>query len=309
MKVLILGAGAVGLSVAAKLSRVCEVFAVTKERYASAIASGGFHLSGIWGEGDYSFPVNSVLPPSMAFDYVIVTAKSGDTETVCRAWAPALKDTEAVSLQNGIGNEEILSKYAARVIGGTIITGFEWRGDAAVKVSVEAGAAKLGRYPEGLDPSVTRLVDIFAKAGIKAEGSRSIRSELWAKTLYNCSLNPLGALMGVPYGLLAAPPAWRIIDAIVREGFAVVKAEGLSLPWPKPEDFLDYLRDVQLPATAAHRSSMLQDIERGKPTEIEFLNGAIVSAGARHNIATPINATIVNLVRFKECLPAKAASS
>jgi 2-dehydropantoate 2-reductase len=307
MKVMILGAGAVGLSVAAKLSRVCEVFAVTKERYASAIASGGFHLSGIWGEGEYRFPVNSSLPPGMSFDYVVVTSKSGDTEAVCRAWAPALKDTEAVSLQNGIGNEEILSKYAAKVIGGTIITGFEWRGDSAVKVSVEAGPAKLGRYPEGLDSGVTKLVELFSKAGIKTAGSPSIRSELWAKTLYNCSLNPLGAVMGVPYGLLAAPPAWRIIDAIVREGFAVAKAEGLELPWPRPEDFLDYLREVQLPATAAHRSSMLQDIERGRPTEIDFLNGAIVSAGARHGIATPINSTIVNLVRFKECLPANAA--
>ena len=153
----------------------------------------------------------------------------------------AIRDTETVSLQNGIGNEEIISRYTDRVIGGMIITGFEWQGNAGVHVSVEAGPAKLGRFPAGLDGPVQRLVDCMAQAGIRVEGSADVRADLWGKTLYNCALNPLGAVMGVPYGKLAQPAAWRIIDQIVREGFSVIHAEGIRLPWASADEYLTYL--------------------------------------------------------------------
>jgi 2-dehydropantoate 2-reductase len=108
--------------------------------------------------------------------------------------------------------------------------------------------------------------------------------------------------MGVPYGKLAQPAAWRIIDQIVREGFSVIHAEGVHLPCATADEYLAYLRDVQLPATALHHSSMLQDIIRGRPTEIDFLNGAIVAKGTAHGIPTPVNACIVDLVKFRESL-------
>ena len=302
VEVLVLGAGAVGLSLAAKLSKVASVRAVARERCATAIAKDGFRLTGIWGDEVFRFPVAPELPESYRCDYAIVASKSRDTAAICRQFAAVLRGAEVVSMQNGVGNEEIIAPYAGRVIGGMIITGFEWRGDAAVHVSVEAGPIKLGRFPEGLDRSVERLAGLFREAGMPVECSPTIRSELWAKTLYNCALNPLGALMGVAYGALADPSSWRIIEGIVREGFDVVHAEGLALPWERPEDYLDYLRSTQLPATAGHHSSMLQDIERGKATEIDFLNGAIASKGERHGIPTPVNSTIVELVRFRESL-------
>ncbi len=144
----------------------------------------------------------SDIPSGARYDYIIIAAKSRDTETLCREYAACIRGTETASLQNGIGNEEIISRYTDRVIGGMIITGFEWRGDNAVHVSVEAGPAKLGRFPAGLDPSVQNLLDIMVDAGIPAEASADVRAELWGKTLYNCALNPLGAVMGVPYGEL-----------------------------------------------------------------------------------------------------------
>jgi len=302
MKVLILGAGAVGLSVAAKLSRVCEVRAVARARCARAIESGGLRLTGIWGEGEFRFPAGDRVPEGERYDYAILTSKAIDTRAICDQFSKVLSGTETLSLQNGVGNEEIIAAYTDKVIGGTIITGSEWRGDAAVHVSVEAGPIKLGRFPDGLDSGVLRLVELFGRAGMRTEASPAIRSELWAKTLYNCALNPLGALMGVPYGRLAEAPAWRIIESIVREGFAVIEAEGIALPWAAPEDYLAYLRDAQLPSTAGHRSSMLQDITKGKATEIEFLNGAIVAKGATRGVATPVNACVVDLLRFRESL-------
>jgi len=302
MKILVLGAGAVGLSVAAKLSRVSEVHAVARKKTADAINAGGFRLTGIWGEDTYRFSVSDTVPADARYDYAIVTSKSRDTDAICREFAATLKDTETVSLQNGIGNEEIIGEYSDRVIGGMIITGFEWVGDAAVHVSVDGGPAKLGRFPAGLDEPVKRLVALMHEAGIRVEGSPAIRSDLWGKTLYNCALNPLGAIMGVPYGKLAHPAAWKIVESIVREGYQVVEAEGVALPCKTVGEYLRYLHDTQLPATAGHHSSMLQDLGRGRPTEIDFLNGAIVAKGALHGIPTPVNASIVNLVKFRESL-------
>lgn len=303
MKVLVLGAGAVGLSVAAKLSTVCEVHAVSRKKNADAVTANGFSLSGIWGSGTFRFNISDNVPKGARYDYIVITSKSQDTDSICREYAATIRGTETVSLQNGIGNEEIISRYTDRVIGGMIITGFEWRADNLVHVSVEAGPARLGRFPAGLDEPVQRLVALMARAGIPVEGAAGIRSELWAKTLYNCALNPLGAVMGVPYGELARPAAWRIITRIVSEGFAVVHAEGVRLPWETAGEYLAYLHDVQLPATALHHSSMLQDISRGRRTEIDFLNGAIVAKGTAHGIPTPVNACIADLVKLRESLP------
>lgn len=297
-----LGAGAVGLSIAARLSRVADVVAVTRKRYAAAIRQDGFHLTGRWGDGVYDLAVTTRLDPDEEFDYVFVTAKSVDTAAVCREFAPVLARSETVSLQNGIGNEEILAGVANHVIGGMIITGFEWRSENAVHVSVEGGPMKLGRFPAGTDPAVEALVDLVRRAGIPVEGTPTVRTEIWGKTMYNCALNPLGALTNVPYGRLAEPHAWAIIGAIVAEVYAVARAEGVALAWPDPASYLAFLASTQLPNTAGHHSSMLQDLARGRPTEIDFLNGAIAAIGARHGVPAPVNACIADLVRFREAL-------
>lgn len=299
MKILILGAGAVGLCLAARLCRHAEVHAVSRQRQVDSIKAKGFRMAGIWGQGSFRFDVATVPPADRRFDYVLITAKSFDTRKLCIAYAEYLAGAEVVSLQNGIGNEEIISEYTRQVIGGTIITGFEWRGDGQVEVTVEAGPIRFGRFPQGQDHGVVRLVELVRKAGLQVEISDQIQSNLWAKTLYNCALNPLGAVMGVPYGSLSATPAWAVIEQLIAESFAVCAVEGVSLPWDSPGDYLDYLRQVQLPATAGHHSSMLQDLRRGRETEIDFMNGAVVRLGQRHGIPTPVNDTLVNLIRFK----------
>jgi len=302
MRILILGAGAVGLSLAARLSDVCDIHAVCRKKNADAIASTGFRMTGIWGEKTYRFSASDTVPTDTRFDYIFITSKSQATEKICRQYASLLAGTETISLQNGIGNEEIICRYSDHVIGGMIITGFEWRGDAEVHVSVEAGPMKLGRFPQGLDASIEKLASLLKAAGINVETSSGIKADLWGKTLYNCSLNPLGAIMRVPYGNLTDPAAWRIIENIVREAFGVVMAEGVRLPWATADEYLAYLRDVQIPATSLHRSSMLQDITRGKTTEIDFMNGAVVQKGKQHSVPTPYNSCIVDLIKFQETL-------
>jgi 2-dehydropantoate 2-reductase len=294
-----LGAGAVGLCLAARLAPFCQVHALCRAQHAEAIARRGFRMSGIWGDGSFRFPASAQLPEDSAFDYCLVTAKSLQTRALCKQYRQAFGGAELVSLQNGIGNEEILAQFGDRVIGGTIITGFEWRGPARVHVTVEAGPIRLGRFPSGLDNGVVRLVELFRRAGLNVEASAAIRTDLWAKTLYNCALNPLGAILDVPYGRLADRHSWLIIQRVIEEAFAVCRAEGIAQHWATATDYLAYLETVQLPATADHHPSMLQDLRQGRETEIDFLNGAVVRLGEKHRIATPINQTLVELIRFK----------
>ena len=300
VRILILGAGAVGLPLAAKLSRVADVVAVTREPYARAVSGQGLLISGAWGSETMRFPCVSKLTDKKDFDYILITSKSQDTEGICRQYKGLIGTSEVASLQNGIGNEETISRYTDRVIGGVVMTGFVRLGDREVHVTANAGPMQLGRFPEGLDAEVKGLADIMTSAGITVETSNRIIGKLWSKNLINCSLNPISAITGVTYGKLKEPDSWHIIDQIVREIFAVVRAEGIPLRWGDSDAYLGYLYGALIPVMAGHSSSMLQDILNGHKTEIDYLNGAVVAAGKRLGIATPYNACISDLIRFKE---------
>lgn len=303
MKVLILGAGAVGLTLAGKLSFVCDVHAVCRQRHADRIKEAGFRMTGIWGDATCTFSCSEDAPED-DYDYIFITSKSTATRSICEQFSHIIKGREVISMQNGIGNEEIISEYTDKVIGGTIITGFVWTGDAQIHVSVETGPMNLGRFPSGLDDSVLRLVDLITSAGVLATGTENIMSSVWSKVLYNSALNPLGAVMGVPYGKLENEHAWNIIENIVKETFIVTEAEGVVLPWKTAEEYLAFLHDFQLPNTAEHHSSMFQDISSGRKTEIDFINGAIVERAKKLGIEAPFNTFITEQIHLMEALKA-----
>ncbi|MDK2928958.1 MAG: 2-dehydropantoate 2-reductase [Methanococcus sp.] len=304
MNVLIIGAGAVGLCLAAKLSNVADVFAVTRERNAKIIRESGFKMTGIWGEGTYIFEASeNVLKRD--FDYIIISSKGLATKSICEQFKDVIKGKNVISIQNGVGNEEIISEYTNKVIGGTIITGFEWKGDAKVHVSVEGGPMTLGRFPNGTDKEVNTFVKLVKSSGIPINETENIQGAIWSKTIYNCALNPLGAVMNVSYGELSNEHSWNIIKNIVSEIFEVTSKKGVILPWKTSEEYLNYLKEFQLPNTAAHHSSMLQDISKGNMTEIDFLNGAVVSIAKEFGIKTPYNEFITEQIKFLENLKSK----
>ena len=302
VRVLVLGAGAVGLPLAAKLSRVAEVVAVTREPYASEISRHGLDIRGAWGDESFIFPCVSTLEDAGPFDYILITSKSQDTDSLCRQYADLLSASEVVSFQNGIGNEETISQYTEHVIGGVVLTGFVREGDCTVQITANAGPLQIGRFPGGLDAGVEGLAAILTKAKIPVERSEHIKGKLWSKNLINCSLNPLSAITGVAYGDLRGPDSWHIIEQIVREIYLVVKRDGIRLEWSDPDAFLGYLQGALIPVMARHRSSMLQDILHGHKTEIDYLNGAVVREGEKLGVATPYNACISDLVRFRESI-------
>lgn len=311
--ILIIGAGAVGLSLAGKLARVATVYAVCRKRHADVIRARGLRMEGVWGDQTVQDITCITVPdePLPHADLIFVTAKGIDTRSICTTYAGMLRGRPVASIQNGIGNEEVIAGFTDHVIGGTITTNFSIAGAGHVQVRSQSAPMKLGVYPiagSGEDTNertaiaLCRLVAILEEAGIPAEQSGSIRSDIWAKSLLNISVNPIGALLGVPVGALQEAHLRENVEGLIRETYAVVDAEGVRLPWKDADTYLTHLFSVLIPDFAAVFTSMYYDIVNGRMTEIDLLNGYVVKRGAELGIPTPYNRCITNLIHFRETM-------
>jgi len=144
-------------------------------------------------------------------------------------------------------------------------------------------------------------ISLIDGAGVPAVYTDRLAALLWAKVFYNAALNPLGALLGVHYGALPESVHSRaLMDDVMDEAFEVARAECVVLPWANAAAYRDEFYGRLVPATYDHRSSMLQDLERGRRTEIDAINGAVWRRGAEHGIKTPVNATLTRLIHAVE---------
>ncbi|MDD4567354.1 2-dehydropantoate 2-reductase [Methanoculleus chikugoensis] len=303
--ILILGAGAVGLSLAGRLAAVATVYAACRPVHADAIRERGLVMEGIWGNGTVGgiIPVTGPDEVTVGVDFVIVTAKGTATRTISREYAGAIRGRPTASLQNGIGNEDIIAEYTDTVIGGTVTTNFSIPGPGHVRVLSESAPMRLGLWSGGDGENLRQLIGIVRSAGIAVEAEPDIRAGKWAKALLNIAVNPICALLRAPVGVAADEEIRGIVDGLVRETFAVAGAEGVRLPWATADDYLAYLFRVQVPDFAAVYPSMYHDLRLGRRTEIDLLNGYVATLGERHGIATPHNQCIAGLVRYAEAHP------
>ncbi len=235
--------------------------------------------------------VNAVDKPCDA-DITFVTVKSYDTEEV----AKSLRCVDCgivVSLQNGIGNEEILSKYLGRVLGGVTtyasnLIDYGWIEFAGV------GETFIGSMDGKIGEDVLKVVEVLRECGINAEAVEDIVKRKWIKTVINSVINPITAILRVRNGtIMEIEELWELALAVLREGEEVLRAMGIDV------ELEGVLRDV-VTKTAKNKSSMLQDVERGKRTEIEFINGAIVRKAEELGIDTPYNRSLLLLVKSLE---------
>jgi 2-dehydropantoate 2-reductase len=170
-----------------------------------------------------------------------------------------------------------------------------------VEVTVHADAIHVGSLFGADLTAIEGLCGAIRKGGIPCEPSREIAEDLWAKVLYNCLLNPLGALVGVPYGMLGEREETRaIMEAVAREVFAVMESAGFHTHWPSAEAYLESFYAELLPATALHESSMLQDLRAGRKTEIDALNGAVAKLASQHSVPAPVDRALATLIRAAE---------
>ena len=306
MKILIMGAGAIGSVFGGFLSNSQDVTLIGRVSHISAIRKKGLRVSGIWGEHLFknlkAFTSADECKEFLPYDLILITTKSYDTEYATMQISSLIgKDSNVVSVQNGIGNEEIIAKIVGkeRTMGGMAIFGAMLIKPGHVKVTVYASECLFGTLSKDMERSKT-IAEIITKAGIPSLPTDDIIREKWMKVFYNIALNPLSAILKVRYGALGIYYETRtIIKSMLQEAFEVAKAEGIRLKFTW-EEYFDYLIEKQLPLTAEHISSMLQDLERRKRTEVDYMNGAIVRLGKVHGIKTPVNEAIVNIIKTLE---------
>lgn len=242
-----------------------------------------------------------------AFDYILICTKSFDSLEAAKELSLHKRlfgeKTKIVLFQNGWGNARVFSNFfsSEQIYNARVITGFHRIKDNEVVITVHADSIHIGSL-FGCDCSyMERLCELVTKGGIPSEKTNNIEKDLWAKMLYNCALNPLGAILDVPYGILADNASTQtIMNNIVEEIFNVIVASGYQTHWQKPADFLEVFYKKLVPDTAEHKSSTLQDILAKKKTEIDALNGAVIKLAENHQVNVPYNLTVYNMVKFLE---------
>lgn len=310
MKFLIYGAGALGQAMGCMLKASGhDVDLVLRQRFVQIIASKGLNVNGIFGQFSAAFSLDqlwvNIDSVRKNYDYILLTTKAYDTQT---AIADLLKISDRadaiVSMQNGCGNMELLKDAfkPEKIIGARIITGFEISSPGMITITVCADDIHVGPCRQNqISEKEIKLADAIRSAGHPCKVVEDIYQSLFSKLLYNCALNPLGAVLGVHYGLLAEQKETRkIMDAVIEETFAVIDAMGKKTDWPNADAYKTVFYEKLIPATYHHRPSMLQDLENHKPTEIDSLAGYISTQGRQLSVKTPACDLLVSLVKFKE---------
>ena len=313
LKTLVYGGGAVGLGIASCLLKAGHgVTILARPETVHALNQAGLVRTGIFGPmaappGSFEAATSWDGLRRAAFDYALVCTKAFDSE-------PAAHDLAAhrerlgerglvVLFQNGWGNADVFRRFfpPQAIYNARVITGFTRPQPNVVEVTVHAQPIHVGSLYTPATTPVEALCTAISAGGIPCRAVSDIGRDLWAKLLFNCPLNGLGAVFGVPYGTLAANEHSReVMDAVIAEVFEVMGAAGYATHWRSAEDYLPVFYGELVPRTAEHYSSTLQDLRAGKRTEMDALNGAIVALGQRHGIAAPVNAAIYGMVKFLE---------
>ena len=310
MKVLIIGAGGVGLGLGGFLinAGVDVSFFATSETARSL--ESGFRVFGIFGDYSYEPSQYGILGGFEnigEFDYVLITTKTTANDEIAAKLCGVkgnLGNARLVVIQNGWGNaEKFIGCFdKERVFAGRIITGFYRHKRNEIEITVHADSMMLGNiFVNELSDEIVDLVDAFIAGGFDARVSYEVDRHLWAKMLYNCALNPIGAILDVEYGkLVEIPHTKAIMDRILEEVFSVMKANGYETFWRSIEDYKDVFYSTLVPTTAKHRSSMLQDMRNGNKTEIDSLNGIVVELAKKKGLSVPFNEFVVGLIKAIE---------
>ena len=292
-KVLIVGTGALGTLFAARLAASGNSVTVlgTWKNALEALNRDGARL--VTADGaEIRFPVRATDDPAGCtdIDIALVLVKSWQTEQAALKLSACLPvPALVVTLQNGLGNREILAGALsdARVLLGVCTYGATLLGPGLARSGGE-GVLSLEAHPRCWE-----VEGLLRGAGFRVDIVRDANALAWGKLVINAAINPLTALLRVPNGdLLKRPAARLVMSALAKEAAAVAAAGGVKLPFADP---VTAVEDVAR-RTAANRSSMLQDVKRGARTEIDAICGAVTRAAQEHGVPAPVNWTMWQLV-------------
>ena len=310
--VLIIGAGAVGVAMAASLaSEGMDVAVLSASPTADSIEKNGVKRCGIFSEITIPAGVVKVYRTyeeiKTGFNYVIISSKTMANAEIAAKLAAnrdiIAENGKIVIFQNGWGNNDEYLKYfdKSEIYNARIITGFQRVTPENSKVTVHTAPILLGSLYGADNEVMAPLANAINLSGIPSEVSADIGKALWAKMLFNTTLNPLGAILNVSYGELSeSEHARMIMDSLIEETYDVLAAEKYETFWKTADEYKEVFYGKLVPDTYKHRSSTLQDIEKKQKTEIDTLNGCIIRLANKNGIDVPTHNMIYKLIKAIE---------
>jgi len=299
-RVCVVGAGSIGSLFAAHLARVCDVGVLCRrEEHAEALRRDGLRVS-----GKHEFDVR-VDAATSAADLeepwlAIVATKATELDAAARALEGHWPRATVMPVQNGLGAEEIVRAHGAwpLISSVTFVSGTK-HSDTHVEYILDT-ETWLGPYERTPFESVQRAHDALVAGGLKAEALPDLRPAQWSKLIFNATVNGVAALTGLRHDFHFAEEdglgdLGHLVHALVDEGKAVAAAAGIELhddPW-----------EMNVLATrrgSAHYPSMLEDVDRRRPTEVELINGALVRKAVEFGLDAPLHKAVYRLVRARE---------
>jgi len=302
VKITIAGAGAMGCRFGGALYAAGHDVLLLDgwQEHVAAINANGLRIDDAAGSRVVRVPAVN-FPADQPAELVVVFAKATQTATVAAAAAAAIgPDTLVLTLQNGLGNIEVLSSYVseARLLAGTSTLGTELLGPGHIR-ALGSGETVLGALQLGPSHHAERMGLTLAAAGLPTRVADDVLRVVWAKVAFNCVMNSLCAIASIPVSALARYDGFdALAGSILREVAAVAAAEGVAVD---TEAALRLMKAQFDPAASGdHLASTLQDLMNARPTEIAHLNGAIASRAAAHGIDSPANTLITQLIGLLE---------
>ena len=291
MNVVVFGAGAIGSVYAAKLSTHHPVTVIGRPDHVAAIARDGLRVIG---RESFTARVRAAvdlgaLPKNTL---CLLTTKVNDNRRAAAALATAVQpDTIVLCVQNGLGSEAVVKDVlAGRCLVLRAVTQFgaifSEPGVVDLKVSgytlIEAGSHSQA------------VADLLTASGLDGRVSPAINTEIWRKLIFNCVINPITSIVGSEVGGIADPRLDPLKRLVIDECLRVAAIDGVSFQ----EDFVRAIAETF--GASRNIASMRQDLQRGRPTEIDFMNGAVVALGQQHGIDCPVNAALTAIIKAME---------
>ncbi|CAM5191609.1 2-dehydropantoate 2-reductase OS=Castellaniella defragrans OX=75697 GN=HNR28_003416 PE=3 SV=1 [Castellaniella defragrans] len=303
MKIAILGSGALGCTFGAALTEAGhETWLLGRSAaHTEAMRQNGLQVEDA--SGTRRVAVHATTRPAEAgpVDLVVVLVKSMQTEAAMQgALALVGPDTVVMSLQNGLGHEEILSRIVGRehVLAGKTYVGGVLLGPGHVLSGIKGKLTRIGELDGRVTPRVQGIAQAFSEAGLVTTVSENILGTLWDKLLINVATGALSGITRLTYGQLYDEPLLEATAiAAVTEAMAVARATGIELSITQAGQAWK-LASEGLPAD--FKASVLQSLEKGSVTEIDFINGSVVRQGQRVGVPTPVNTTLVACIKGVE---------
>jgi 2-dehydropantoate 2-reductase len=302
-RVAVVGAGAVGGYFGGMLARAgAHVTLIGRPVHVEVWKRDGLFVDSFDFQERISVEASTDIAASRHADLVLFSVKSLDTEETARQLARHVKDDAlVVSLQNGVDNvERIRAAAALDPIAAVVYVASSMPAPGRVK---HGGRGDLligdlpGRAARPREDAVVRVSSWFEAAGVPCRVSPDIEADLWTKLIYNAALNAISAVVRAPYGdIVAIAEPRETVRQLVNECVAVARAGGISLP---AVDFVEMVLGFAEKVGQVY-SSTAQDLERGKGTEIDALNGFVVRRGAELGVPTPVNQSLLALVKLRE---------